>query len=246
LGNSGAFSGGVGVSETLRLDDSCKYIGSAGHFNYGLMYATGNGTALAGQGRMYGAGVGYKSGGLNVQGAYTKESDALKEGQSTTAGNIKVTAYNASGWLVGASYDLTTAWNFDAGTTHYTLSAPNDTFSRTTLARMNGYSVSSVSNFSGPSQTVGLSWLGVNYRAGDKLKIYGAVQQAHYRAYSTLTSGSANWFSMLATYNIHRNTDLYASLAHVNLTNTSPTSAIAAGGPISHNRIIGAGVRFAF
>jgi predicted porin len=246
LGNSGAFSGGVGVSETLRLDDSVKYAGSTGDFNYGLMFAKGNGTALANQGRMYGAGIGYRSGALRLQGAYTEETDALREGQSTTPGNIKVTAFNASGWLVGASYNLATDWNFDAGVTHYTLSAPKDVFSHATLTSMNGYSVASVSNFSGPSQVVQLSWLGADYRVSDKLKIYGSVQQAHYRAYSTFTSGNANWFSMLATYNVYKNTDLYAAIAHANLTNTAATSAIAGNSPIPHNRIIGAGARFTF
>lgn len=245
LGNSSSLGGGIGVSETIRMNNSLKYLNTIGKFNVGLMHANGDGKVLTEGGQMNGYGIGFKDAGLNLQLAYSSVTNAIKEGVSTTPGALSAKVYNAKGWLLGASYDVSSEWTAVAGKSYYTLSAPSSMANLPTS--LNGFAVASVAaGLTGANtQNVGLTWLGANYKATGKLTIYSTIQQASYPAYLTYTDGHVNWTALMAVYNLDKDTDVYAAVANIKLSNTSSFSAIATT-PIGSNALTGVGVRYKF
>lgn len=247
LGNSSSLGGGIGVSETIRMNNSLKYLNNIGKFNVGLMHANDDGKVLTEGGQMNGYSVGFKDAGLNVQLAYSSVTNAVKEGVSTTPGVLAAKIYNSKGWLLGTSYDISSEWTVVAGKSSYTLAAPSSTANAPTS--LNGFAVATATaGLTGATtQNVGLTWLGANYKATEKLTIYTTLQQACYSAYSTYTEGHVNWSALMAVYNLDKDTDVYAAVANIKLSNTSSASAISPGATlIGSNAVTGVGVRYKF
>ena len=256
---SSGFGGGSGISETTRLDNSLKYLNTIGNVNVGVFHAWGDGTALANQrGVANGASLGYAANHFKVQYTYSVQTDAIKESTATAGTGISATVYNSTGWLLGGSYDISPIWTLKAGTSHYTLSAPNDTDIATALTTLNGFAVSSpASSYAGSAINASLNWVGVHYKATDKITLDGGYYLASYDSYTngsyTATAGQVGWTSFLVDYQIDKYKDTYLAIASIDLNNSSNTSAVTgatstagAYAPIANNQLVAAGFRIKF
>ena len=255
---SSGFGGGSGISETTRLSNSLKYLNKIGDVNFGAFYAVGDGNALATQGSASGGTVGYSNDRFKLQYAFTTQTDAIKESTATAGNGIGATVYNSTGWLLGGSYTINPAWAVKAGTSQYTLSAPNDPSVASALGSVNGIALSSAATAYGGSQiNAHLDWVGLHYQATDKITLDGGYYLASYDGYKsgsyTATPGQVAWESFLVDYHFDDTKDTYLAIANIGLNNTSNTSAItgatsAAGGysPVASNQLIAVGIRIKF
>lgn len=258
---SSGFGGGSGISETTRLNNSVKYLNQLGPVKVGAFYAKGDNTALAKQGRSFGFGLGYVWNDFKIQYAHTTQTDAIKESVSSTVGDIAATAYNNSGWLIGASYQVNSQLTFKAGSSHYTLSAPSDSQSAATLSSINGFTIApNIVNYNGTHVSANLNWIGLNYQIRPDLTVYSGYYRANYNSYTSLVStaftstpGSINWASFLIDYQLDEAKDVYLAVANLGFNNTSTSTAItgatkASSGysPINSNTLVGLGFRWKF
>jgi hypothetical protein len=230
--------------------------------NVGVFHAWGDGTALATQGHASGISAGYTADQWRVQYAYTSQTDAIKESVATTAsGDLAATAYNSKGWLLGASYVASDRLTLKAGASHYDLSAPSDNLS--SLTSLNGFALaSSITQYKGSDITAQLNWVGVNYKASDKVTVYSGLYRANYNGYAstpvssgtyTATPAHINWGSLLVDYQLDESKDTYIALADIGLVNNSTSSAITGStkssssyATIGNNSLLSVGFRYKF
>jgi len=240
VGASGTYSGGNGVSENLRQDNSIKYTGKMGDINYGAMYKLGNTAGSTSQGSAYGFNLGYEKGAFGVQAAYQGATDAVKaSGSSSTA--VALTVANTNAFLIAVKYKLNDALTAKVNFQRWSLSTASDPSFVTTSSLYNNITVASVSQV-GATQSSNLSSIGGEYAFSDKLKLNFGYYSFNADAYATqggVTGANAyteNYASALLDYNLSKRTDVYLGGMQVT-TNQSG---------YYNNNVVAAGMRHKF
>ncbi len=260
LGFSNTYSGGGGVSEDARVQNSIKYSNTIGSFNFGALTkyrgAAGDTSAKS----AFALNAGYVEGNLGIQAAYQTFTDALKGGLSTTTPNtVAVSAYDTKAFMIAAKYKFNDEFKAKIGYETYTLSAPSDLI---TLAATNyyGQSVSKVtSNFGATAiapQKTNIVFIGGDYNFTEKFNLAAGLynislqQSADYTPTSASNpvaktgqaSGSQNYLSLLADYHFTKSLDAYAGLMYSTYSGNANPSALY----YQSNSITAVGVRFIF
>lgn len=230
LGFSGTIGGGGGVSEDTRVDNSIKYKNKIGDVNFGLLYKLGgvSGSNSAESGLAVNAG--YEAGPFGVQAAYEEFKDALKTTNSTVAGDIGVTDYDTTAWMVAAKYafgDVTIRGGFET----YTLKAPSDSLVALGLTSLYGYTIDpkKAVTFSNADQKTNVWWLGGDWNITPSLNLalgfydqqskqsddYVATSAANPTpAKGSQANGNIYSYSALLDYHFSKRSDVYTGLMY--------------------------------
>ncbi|MFI4940048.1 MAG: porin [Burkholderiales bacterium] len=247
LGVSNAYGGGGGISEDTRLDSSIKYKNTVGPVNVGVLYkfggVSGNTAAQSG----YAFNLGYEAGPFSVQAAYEAFTDALKSSTSTVAGDINVTNYNTTAYLIAAKYQFGPA-TVRGGYESYTLKTPSDSLSSLGVTSLFGYAIgnatSASANWSGADQTTHIGFIGGDYNFTSALNLAVGYYDVDLLSYGATASGSIKAASALLDYHFSKRTDVYAGLMDLHygggLYDTTPATYN------SSNYITAAGIRTKF
>jgi len=221
VGASGTYGGGNGVSENLRQDNSVKYTGKMGDFNYGAMYKFGNTAGSTSAGSGYGFTLGYEKGAFGIQAAYQGYTDALKADALDTT-SIKATIANTNAFLIAVKYKFNDSLTGKVNYQRYSLTAPSDAgFATAGTTLYNGITVGIVVPVVN-TQSVSIVSFGGDYKFSDKLNLavgyYAVNVDAFAASAATSTSGTAisagsayteNYASVLLDYNLSKRTDVY-------------------------------------
>lgn len=230
LGFSGTIGGGGGVSEDTRVDNSIKYKNKIGDVNFGVLYKVGGVSGNNSAESAFTANVGYEAGPFGVQVAYEQFTDALKTANSTVAGEINVTNYDTTSWLVAAKYafgDFTVRGGFET----YTLKAPSDTLASLGVTSLYGYTIANAAaasaNFSADNQTTDIWFIGGDWNITPALNLavgfydQNPKQSDDYVASATSSlpkTGQANGniysYSALLDYHFSKRSDVYAGVMY--------------------------------
>jgi len=241
LGFSGGYGGGAGVSENLRQNNSLKYKNTFGDFNVVAMYKFGGDAGKSSAETGYGFGAGYAAAGFSIQAAFQGYTDALKESNSATAGDVNVTNYNTTAYMVAAKYAFGDA-TVRAGYESYTLKKPSDSLVSLGLTTQYGYQIGNVptaaatcpataatnsADFACADQTTDILWVGGDYNFTPAFNVAVGFYDIAPKASSDVSyapttgkvavgqaNGNIYEYSVLADYHFTKRTDVYAGLLY--------------------------------
>jgi len=217
LGFSGTIGGGGGVSEDTRVDNSIKYKNKFGDVNVSLLYklggVAGNSSAQSG----FAGQVGYEAGPLGIQIAYEQFTDALKLGNSSVAGEVGVTDYDTTSWMVAGKYsfgDLTLRGGYET----YTLKAPSDSIASMGVTSLYGYTVDPTKavTFASADQKTDIWFFGgdMNFTPALNLAVGFYDQNPKQSDDKKQLTGNIYSYSALLDYHFTKRTDVYAGVMY--------------------------------
>jgi len=248
IGFSGTIGGGGGVSEKTRLDNSMTYTNKIGPVKVGAQYQFGTGIAGSNSvGSSYGFMLGYEQGPFAIQANYFNATDALKTGLSATAGDIAVTNYNLSTYMVAAKYKITPEATVKAGYESITAGVPSDALTLANVPSYYGYTVTGVTNSPSSNGNIvtNVFWVGGDYNFTSALNLGLGYYNQTAQSYGATLAGTISTYSALLDYSFSKRTDVYAGVAYNTYTgdyyNLAANSAIA-----STNSIYAVGIRHKF
>jgi predicted porin len=252
-GYSGTLGGSLGETEFARLDNSVKYTGKSGEFNYGVIYGFGNRSGSNSAGTTYQVNAGYESGALGLQAVYGEVKDAYAGTAAivNSTSGIALNFFNLRGFLVAAKYKATNEVTLKAGYERWTQDQPSNPSSDLAMSSYYGLNVNTWTGVSAP-QSQSLAYVGVDYQFSDKLQANVGYFSRNYEtaaAQTTLPGFSAaatnaksgltaNFSSVLLDYSLSKRTDVYTGAMF------STYSGVAAYP--SSNSFIAAGIRHKF
>jgi GBP family porin len=260
LGFSNTYSGGGGVSEDARVQDSLKYSNKIGPVNFGALYkykgTVGDSTAKS----AYAFNAGYVEGNLGIQAAYQVFNDALKGSPGLSANTVAVSAYDTKAFTIAAKYKFNDAFKAKIGFETYTLSAASDSIGTTasplTTLTYYGQSISKVTaNTTIAPQKTNIAFIGGDYNFTEKFNLAAGIydislqQSADYTPNAGTTtaktgqaSGDQRYYSLLADYHFTKALDSYAGVMYSTYSgNANPSASY-----YQSNQIIAVGTRFTF
>jgi len=226
LGFSGGLGGGGGVSEKTRLDNSVTYKNKIGPVTVGAQYQFGTGINGSNTiGSSYGFLLGYEAGPFAIQANYYNATDALKAGLSLTAGDVTLTNYNSSTYMIAAKYDVTSQATVKAGFESITLSTPSDQLTAAMVPSYYGYTVGGLANStytnaihnsptSDGNLVTNVYWLGGDYKITSALNLAVGYYYQDVQAYGATKAGNVSSYSGLLDYNFSKRTDVYAGISY--------------------------------
>lgn len=253
FGFSGTLGGGGGVSESSRLDNSIKYKNKAGSINYGALYAIGGVEGIKDANSGYNLNIGYEEGRVGVQFVYENMKNVIKtdknsnsSGSITSFNTVAVTNYDTEAYLLAGKYQLTDALTVKGGYEHYILKKPSTALSVAALPTYFGIPVGAASGYSHDNQSVGIPYVGGDYKFSPKLNLAAGYYQQNIGAISDQNrpSGTVRTVSLLADYFFDKQTDVYAGLMWSAY--SGQQGSLASGNYVKSNAIYGAGLRYKF
>ncbi len=251
LGASNSIGGGGGYSENVRIDNSLKYKNSFGPVKLGLLYKVGGQAGNSSAGSAYALNLGYEEGPFGVQAVYEAFTDSLKSATSTVAGEVNVTNYNTSAYIVAAKY-LFDNFTVRGGYESYTLKAPSDALATLGITNFAGYTIANAgaasANFSAAEQTTRIAFIGGDYNFTPALNLALGFydQDPQQSADKKQLSGNIYSYSALLDYHFSRRTDVYAGLMYSQYKGANYSAPFVAGGDNTSNYVTGFGIRTKF
>jgi predicted porin len=254
LGFSGTWGGGLGATENARLNNSVKYLGGTGQFNWGYQHKFGNvnATELTDISSVDAVTLGYSANGLSLQGTYQAVKDGVTMSASETAGagGYSGNIANMNGYMLTGKYEVTEQLTVKLGGEHFVLSAPTDSFSGmvTNGDTYYGNSLSGVvtnnnlTAFTTPNKIGNSWWVGGDYKVNQATTV-----AVGYYTINSNTSGANNYIentlSAYVDYNFSKSTDVYAAF----MSNSFHGTATALPSTVAtSNSTVGAGLRVRF
>lgn len=233
LGFSGTYGGGSGISENTRQDNSIKYSNTFGDFNLGAMYEFGGLSANQTAGSGYSFTGGYNANGFGIQAAYQAATDALKGANSAIQGDVNVTNYNTTGYMVAAKYAFGDA-TVKAGYESYTLKAPSNSLASLGVTSYYGFPIGNPAtaaiaatlttkavaatspDFGAADQKTNIIWVGGDYNFTPAFNLAVGFYDINPKAsadYTGLTAGAPNKVTNATTgvaYSTQADGNIYA------------------------------------
>ena len=250
--NSGSYGGG-GATGNTRIDNSIRYKGHYGSFNFSLLHGFGGVSGISSAKSADQANVGYESGPFGVQLAYEGYKDALSLTNGATIGTIAATALDTKAYMLAAKYQMG-ALAIKGGTEREELTNPSNPSYDATLTSANGQVLSSVNvtaytkNGKAMQKNLNVYWLGLAYDMTAHLNAavsYYLVNQNNFAnglaAPGNASSGKSKFYSTLLDYRFNKAFDLYlASMTNV------VSGGLASGFVFDTNTVYGLGARYSF
>ncbi len=251
LGASNAIGGGGGYSENVRIDNTLKYKNSFGPVKVGLLYKFGGEAGNTSAGSAYALNVGYEQGAFGVQAVYETFTDSLKSATSTVAGEVNVTNYDTSAYIIAAKY-LFDNFTVRGGYESFTLKAPSDTLASQGITNFAGYTIanaaSASANFSGAEQTTKVAFIGGDYNFTPALNLAVGFydQNPQQSGDKKQLNGNIYSYSALLDYHFTKRTDVYAGVMYSQYKGADYSAPFVSGGDNTSNYVTGFGLRTKF
>ncbi len=231
FGESGAYGGGGGVSESARMDDSIKYENTFGDsLKLAVVYQFGNSAGTGTNGTTgYALRLGYENDTFGVQAVYNNFTDALVATSSTTPGDIALNPYDTDAYLLAGKYKPMQDLTLDAGYEKFTRKSPSDVMN---IQSIWGYTVSSSTpatgfTTSGQSQDYDIYYLGGDYNLAPKWNLSVGYYHDAIGQLSDVTNkdGTIQTVSAVLDYKMFKMVDVYAALTTNNFSGNAFPSA---------------------
>jgi len=272
IGYSSTWSGGGGLTDSARLDNSIKYIFKAQGFDAGLIHKFGGVSGANSSRSADNLIAGYDGGNWGVQVGYMTVKDGTSVSNNTiaangtvtttagvvtavtlpTTSNVKVTFYDTKSTLLMAKYKVAGVW-IKGGYQHIEFTNPSNPVQDQTMTSIYGQSVGATSvtalTVGGAGQTKKLDvyWLGGNYDVTAQFNVALGWYEIAQNDFSNATGTAADLhgdgkFGSLVL-------DYHISKAfdiYAGYMNGQYSGGLAAGFPLASNNIYGAGARYIF
>ena len=251
LGASNTIGGGGGVSENTRIDNSLKYKNAFGPVKVGLLYKLGGVAGSDSAGSGYALNLGYEEGPFGIQGVYESFKDVLKGGTSTTAGQINLTNYDTTAYLVAAKY-IFDQFTVRGGYESYKLQAPSDTLASLGVSSFFGFPVANAAaasaNFSSADQTTNVWFIGGDYNFTPVLNLAVGFydQNPQQSDDKKQLDGNIYTYSALLDYHFSKRTDVYGGIMYSQYKGDNYSAPFVAGGDNTSNYVTAVGIRTKF
>ncbi|MGO8753603.1 MAG: porin [Gallionellaceae bacterium] len=231
FGESGAYGGGGGISESARMDDSIKYENTFGNsLKLAVVYQFGNSAGTGTNGTTgYALRVGYENDTFGVQAVYNNFTDALLATSSTTPGDIALNPYDTDAYLLAGKYKPMQDLTLNAGYEKFTRKSPSDVMN---IQSIWGYTVSSSTpaagfTTSGQSQAYDIYYLGGDYNLAPKWNLSAGYYHDAIGQLSDVANkdGTIQTVSAVLDYKMLKMVDVYAALTTNNFSGNAFPSA---------------------
>jgi len=225
LGFSGAYAGG-GLTELKRQDSTIKYTNKFGDFNVIGMAKLGGQAGSSAAGSAYGVGAGYEAYGFGIQAVYQASTDTLHGANSAVAGDVNVTNYDTTSYMVAAKYSFGDA-KVVGGYESYTLKKPSDGLAALGTSTYYGYQIGNIpataicaptnkADFCHAQQVTDIIWVGGDYNFTPAFNLaVGFYDIAPKKSDDAAQlDGNIYEYSLLADYHFSKRTDAYFGLMY--------------------------------
>ena len=253
---SGSYGGG-GETDNARVDNAIKYATKIGNFNVNALYGMG-GIATATTARSNAQlNVGYEADTFGVQAAAQESKDTTSLSAGTTGvapilaagpGTINAQFVNLTSYMLVGRYKVTEPLMLKAGFERIEVGAPGNYATDKTMGTIYGYTLATISAFTGAKKDINVYWLGGNYDVSSKTKISVGYYDAETPSgtgtgsgTTTTSSASDKYFSAMVEYNLSKKTNVYAAAMHDTKSGFGTSSTT-----INNFNTYGAGLRVKF
>ena len=253
LGFSGQIGGGLGITETTRLDNSIKYENKLEGIGFGLQYkiAQTSSSDAADVGSVLEGMLSYQTGGLNLKltGSQAKNTPALSFKLFTNDVGLRVS--DTTGYMLTGKYDFTPAFALKAGYEHTVQSTPSAANNwGTQITTYYGMSLAGLVTAKAFDPTWGnapvtTAWIGEGYKYSDNLVLDAGYYNVNNGGNNHNDQYTIQALSFMADYYFNKRADVYVGLMFPQYNGpylaqqNPPTLA-------SSNAIYGAGLRLKF
>ena len=249
LAYSGSYGGG-GYTDESRVNQAFKYVYKTNGFNGNLLYAPGGIAGSSGTGATQGAQLGYETSKWGVQAIYSRTSDATSISAATGANAVAVTLANTAATQITAKYNVTDNFAIKAGFERMNVTAPSNfqQYSGMT-STVSGYSVASLTAFTGSDQKFNVYWVGGNYDLTPAIKLSLAYYSKSQLANGNVASGTQSIEAAMVEYYMSKRTNLYAAVSNGNYGGAiqiAPTAGATITNTIGNAQVYGLGMRHTF
>lgn len=253
LGFSGQIGGGLGITETTRLDNSIKYENSFNGFGFGLQYKMPqtNSSDAADVGSVLEGMLAYQNGPLSLKltGSQAKNTPALSFKLFTNDVGLRVS--DTTGYMFTGKYDFTPAFALKAGYEHTVQSTPSSSNNWSTqITTYYGMSLGGLVTANAFGSTWGnapvtTAWIGGGYQYTDNVTLDASYYNINNGGNNHNDQYTIQALSFMADYHFSKRTDVYLGVMFTQY-----------GGPYlaqqeplqlaTNNAIYGAGLRLKF
>ena len=249
LAYSGSYGGG-GYTDESRVNQAFKYVYKTNGFNGNLLYAPGGISSSSGTGATQGAQLGYETSKWGVQAIYSRTSDATSISAATGANAVAVTLANTAATQITAKYNVTDNFAIKAGFERMNVTAPSNFQQYSGMnSTVSGYSISTLSAYSGSDTKSNVYWVGGNYDLTPAIKLSLAYYSKSQIAQGNVASGTQSIEAAMVEYYMSKRTNLYAAVSNGNFggaTQISPTAGATLTNTIGNMQVYGLGMRHTF
>ena len=255
--NFSGFYGGGGATDSARVDNSVKYTKSFGEFAFNALYGIG-GMAGNTSARSTGeASIGYEGKRIGFELAVQDAQDSTNIFTDPTANTVGAQFLNLRSLTAAFRYQATDPLKLTAGYQRIQWDAPSNPGADATLTQVYGYTVNPLNAFTGEflgEKTYNVYWIGGKYQVTQSFRFSAgyydaAVQAGSYNsvngfnggALKAQPSGSDQYFSLLADYDLSKRTNFYAGLMFDKKSGGQIPGGPAGGQPVTYNTY-GAGI----
>ncbi|MBV8061226.1 MAG: porin [Alphaproteobacteria bacterium] len=251
---SGTVQGG-GYTEDARYDDSLKYSVAYGPVRFAGIYQFAGNTNTYGGDDAYQGDIGVDYAGLSVDALLATKHDAVltstNSAATAAAGNLnqlKATVADTNTYGFFARYDFKDAGveflkpaKVFVGYEHIRYSNPNDPLSANATS-LGGFSYAAINSTAySTNEKLNVVWGGVRYAFTPKLTVSAADYAYSQNDYAGAGSGTQNYSSLVADYQLTKRIDAYAGLMYSRV-----FDGMAVGYIHNNNLSTDTGLRFKF
>jgi general bacterial porin, GBP family len=253
IGFSGTIGGGLGITETARLDNSVKYENKFGPWSFGTEYKIPqvNSSDAADIGSVLEGMLAYRDGPLSIELAASEARNTPALSYKLFVSDVGLRVSNASGYMLTGKYALSPQLMLSAGFEHTdqnTPSASNNWSTQITsyygMALAGFVTAKPFASTWGAAQ-INVAWLGESYKFTDSFSVDTGLYDVDNGGNAHNDQYTIQQFSVMPDYRFTKRVDIYAAL----MLSRYHGSYLAQYSPptlATSNAIYGAGVRFRY
>ncbi|MDE2344048.1 MAG: porin [Betaproteobacteria bacterium] len=226
--NFSGFYGGGGATDSARVDNSVKYSKNFGDWGLNVLYGIG-GMAGNTSARSTGeASFGYEGKRFGFELAAQEAQDSTNIVSDPTAGTVGAQFLNLKSFTGTLRYQVIDPLKLTAGYQRIQWSTPGNPAADATLSQVYGYTINPLNAFTGEfigEKNYNIYWVGGKYQVTRAFRLsagyydaqlqsgnYNSVNGFNGGATKVQPSGSDQYLSLLADYDLSKRTNLYAGL----------------------------------
>ncbi|NDU92356.1 MAG: porin, partial [Ferrovum sp.] len=227
--NFSGFYGGGGATDSARIDNSVKYSKNFGDFAFNALYGMGGMAGNTTARSTSEVGFGYEGHKYGFELAVQNSQDATNIFSDPSAGTVGAQFLNLRSFTAALRYQVIDPLKLTAGYQRIQWNNPSNPTADATLTQVYGYTINPLNTFTGEflgEKTYNVYWLGGKYQVTNAFKLSvgyydAALQAGNYNSVNGFTgagatpahpSGTDQYFSVLADYDLSKRTNFYGGL----------------------------------
>ncbi len=249
--NFSGFYGGGGATDSARIDNSVKYSRNFGDFAFNALYGIG-GMAGNTSARSTGeASFGYEGKRIGFELAAQEAQDSTNIFSDPSANTVGAQFLNLKSFTATLRYQVVDPMKLTAGYQRIQWNTPSNPGTDATLTQVYGYTINPLNAFTGEflgEKTYNIYWAGGKWQVTQAFRLsagyydaqlqagnYNSVNGFNGGAVKAQPSGSDQYISILADYDLSKRTNFYAGLMFDKKSGGQIPGGPAGGQPVTYN-----------